>query len=225
MHLQKLTREQLIPKRDWRKVNYWRAKGKPSYIGKIETPCGSKVELFAWNKISKSKIETLRKCIYLLPSELVLPTKYLLFDIKDAPNPYSLSELCTGYRRQFEMSIQFYPYSYITKGYYKGLSKVPIWQGTIIHEFAHNQDFYPEIMNAWIKEFGWVKIDKPRIIYTSNKFRIKVEYKCIKKEMLVTKYAGYKPEEDFAESMVAALLCPERLNRKKFMFIQRIFKI
>jgi len=226
MALEKLRSYLLTPDIDWRTENYWRQKKtKPSDYGKIKASSGHEIKLFGWSEPPPAKLNDLYECVALLPSKLVLPTTYILFDDVDMPNPYDPSELCAGYRRKPERAIQFYPHAYFSNQDYKGLSGISIWKGAIIHEFTHNQDFYPEIMEAWIQEFGWVRLNQSREVTASDGSCIRIEYECRQPERLVTRYAGYKPSEDLSESMVAALFDPNRLDPDKLDFIKQYFGV
>ncbi len=213
----------LKPEKNWRDNPYWKKKGCALFHDQIKIGRHN-IKLLGWTKLPEDKKNALYTCIALLNPLLVYPTSYILLDDQNMPNPYNPSELCVGYRRKSERAIQFYPHVITSTKCHKELPEVSIWQGAIIHEFAHNQDFFPTIMEQWIQKFGWVKLGEAKIITAKDGSCIKIWYECEQPEKLITAYARYKPSEDFSESMVAALKCPNRLDTDKLAFLKNCFE-
>ena len=116
------------------------------------------------------------------------------------------------------------------------------FEGTLVHEFTHAL-VGKEISNEWKRRFGWKvnqkkwdKIKRLGLIEELNAtpqkdwgnlhpdiFNLVRVWETDEPQRCVTDYAKLGPEDDIAESMVAAVCNPEVLDKRRLFFLQDKF--
>ena len=93
--------------------------------------------------------------------------------------------------------------------------KVNNLEGTIIHELGHSINKKVDV--DWSREFGWRMVDSKDIRELPG--GEKSSYICDMPERCVTEYARANESEDVAESFVAYICDPEKLDDEKLEFL------
>lgn len=92
------------------------------------------------------------------------------------------------------------------------IPEVSNFKGTLIHDLAHG--FSPELFQSWQEKFGWVLTED------KDKWAKSIFYENNQQEKCINEYAKTSPQEDFCESVVAAIVAPQRLNPEKLEFFK-----
>lgn len=92
------------------------------------------------------------------------------------------------------------------------ISEASNFQGTLIHELSHG--FSSELFQSWQEKFGWILTED------KNKWAKGIYYENTQPEKCVNEYARTSPQEDFCESMVAAVLAPHKLDVERLEFFK-----
>jgi hypothetical protein len=115
-------------------------------------------------------------------------------------------------RRQTE-TIELYPNS--IKQIEHRIKGVSNFLGTLIHESGHF--LADKFTNDWHKLFSWRLLDRPMLRVGLDP----IQYTCEEPEHCPSQYASYHPEEDFCDSLVAAICNPSALHSERLNFLRK----
>ena len=228
----------------WQDSPYWSDKGAPKEQFDI-TFSGRKIEManFSEAKLTKDQLGDLEKIIaefsQIKNGEVFDKIKSICVDNEQPTDPETGKGLNGMAVEKGDGIIKLYP---------RALEPIPHrvegvsnFEGTVIHEFSHAIALVePEINDEWRKKFGWKKDEKkieeiyelglmdelketpqkdwgaihPNIWVLTRIWNVAEPRRC------VTDYAKLGPEDDFAESMVAALRNPEVLDTRRRVFLK-----
>lgn len=205
---------QLLQDKYWFLRDYWLKKKeiKEKFIiedGKIN------IELYNYyQNLSIDKLEEIKKVITIFSNlkdqEPINKTKYFLIDNNQLKNPYTNEDM-NGYGGDKDSAIKLYPAA-INKSHHR-IPNTSNLTGTLIHELAHSLSI--DIKNKWKKKFSWRLLEKP-IKAKGGAYKY---YEVQEPKRCISEYAKFHPDEDLCDSLVAAITCPNLLDKERLDFI------
>jgi hypothetical protein len=207
----------------WWQDQQWQNKETRWFFGNVS---GNQVYDFT-GKINSTKLAIIQSIdeffTKLLPQYGLQGPEYLIFDDEQVANHNSGLPMNGQVVRSWN-AIHFYPACFLT-GKYRGkeISQFPDsvehFTGVLIHEYSHFLE--PKFTIEWQEKFGWIHLESPiSLSQHSTKYK-----ECMKPENCISHYSLFHSEEDFCESMVALLLCPDKLKEvclEKYEFLQSV---
>ena len=200
---------------NWFFKDYWLNKGKPKEKLLLESD-NSNLEIYNYyNKLSDDQIEELKKVISIFTNikemKPLSEVKYILIDDLQLKNPYDNEDM-NGYGVNNDAAIKLYPAA-LNKLHHR-VPNTSNLSGTLIHELAHSLSI--SIKNKWAKSFSWELLEKP----IKTKGGVYKYYKVKSPERCISEYAKFHPHEDLCDSLVAAIMCPNLLDKERLKFIK-----
>jgi len=226
--------------------SYWADKGEPKE--KFDVIFGErKVEVknFSDNPFTEARLIELRRVISdfcKIENGVVFDKIKSIFIDNVQPIDPETGEAINGTSvEKGDGTIKLYP-NVLLEGRFHRVSGVSGFDGALLHEFTHALA-NSEIFDAWVRKFGWTfnseKIQKVRDLGLLEALRTTPQkdwanlhpeiWKLVRyweidnSERCVTDYAKLGPEDDLAESMVAALRVPEVLDPERLKFLKEKF--
>lgn len=206
-------REQLA-RENWWLQEYWRNK---EIQEQIAIKLGdTEVSIYNFGAIlDAEQVHSIEKALLsfanLSQGEVFKKIHSILIDDIQKTNPRTGQDM-NGYAGR-DKGIKLYPK--VLEPAEHRVSGVSNLEGTVIHELSHNIDI--DIINKWRKEMGWKDREVPEELPGGA---YSYEY-TEEPEKCVTEYARVSAEEDFCDSMVAALRSPEMLDPVRLAFIRK----
>ena len=197
----------------WLQDNYGQ-KGVPSE--QITIKIGDRaIDIYSWRDKAltgdelKSIVNALGKFAVIADGKALENVRYILIDNDDKVNIKS-GEKLNGYGAGSSKAITLYLNAFRPL-YFHEMEGINNLDGTIIHELAHSLTGIvigkDSLHNAWAEKFGWRFLNKARQLKggaTSN-------YE--NDGAVVSSYASSDPDEDFCDSLTAALLNEKILDK------------
>jgi len=208
--------ERGIIEENWWFQNEWKEKGIPKEQLEITTG-DHKLNVNNFGEVLTDRhIMELEKVIkefsQIKNGEFLDKVEYILINNIKKENPYSGEEQM-GFSHPSAKAIELNPKGVEFSSH--RIDKTSSFEGTLIHEFSHN--VADEVINEWNEKFGWEFVENPTEKFPNGElkwWRNKIPEKCI------NSYARLSPDEDIAESMVAALRNPEALDPERLQFLK-----
>lgn len=195
-----------VAKKFWWFDPVWRGRQPRQQL--IASGEGIKVQLFNFTSVNldETKVDQFQRVAGLIMQlePLVAARKNNLFLISPDPDPYQIDKniptngenkiLTAGYIELFPAALSDKPHR---------IQAVGNFEGTLEHEGGHTF-FEMAYRSPWVNSFGW---DKQGRVSDAGR--------------LITSYAGVGPEEDFCDSLVAAIHSPEVLDPPRLEFLNK----
>ena len=217
-------RQELIRENWWFQPE-WREKNIPKE--QVEITIGDK-KLNIYNFAEPLTIEHLEKLERVIKEssqikngELLDRVKYILINDARKKSPYVENEEQNGFTYPNAQTIELNPPAIEFTPH--RIKKVSNFEGTLIHEFSHNiVDTDVELFNKWNEKFGWEIIEQPIEKFPGGD---PICYENEHPERCVSQYARLSPDEDIAESIVAALRDPKVLDPERLQFLKETLRL
>lgn len=205
---------------------YWEKKGLPKEQMHL-TDGEHKVTVYNYNEpLQPDQVATINRVLGMFAGirdgEVFKHIDYILLDDAKPMNEKS-GELTNGHGVYHARLLSLYPNVFADVPN-RVTGKVSNLEGTLTHELAHGLshvmlegDMVVDMaVNKWRRIGNWRSGDERRIL-AGGEITNEV---TSEPERCVTEYAKSDADEDMAESMVAALFDPEKLDPQKLQFLQ-----
>jgi len=211
--------EDKLGKTHWWLMDYWREKGLPGEqfvfkAGELE------IEVFNFHTpLTPSELAAFQKAVGIFANVSgSLKHRTFLIDDLQAVNVHSGEDL-NGENDPNAPIIKIQPNA--RRDIPHRIAEVGNFPGTLIHEGAHSLAD-EKFKEGWGKQFGWsLHLDAP-IRHPNGHVQYDI---AAEPARCITEYARFNRDEDFAESFLASIIAPERLDPERLAFLQRRFDV
>lgn len=202
---------------NWWLNEYWQAKGDPKEQLNIQVG-GQNIELYNFGaELTPEQTAELQGIMAKFNRSAVRGKlkglQYILIDDNPKIDPKT-NEPRRGYAYNEMNAIGLYPRAVSNEPH--RVPNVSSFAGTLSHEVGHILAD-TAFVEKWKRRFGWEELPDDEVKVVGD---LTVTKRNTQPERLISSYAGFTPEEDICESLVAAINNPQALDPERLVFLQ-----
>lgn len=201
----------------WWLDEYWQTKGDPKEQLSIQVG-GQNIELYNFGvELTPEQTAELQGIMVKFNRSAIrgklTGLQYILIDDNPKIDPKT-NEPRRGSAFNEMSAIALYPRAVSNEPH--RVPNVSNFAGTLSHEVGHILAD-TAFVEKWKRKFGWEELPDDEVKVIGD---LRVTKRCAQPERLISSYAGFSPEEDICESLVAAINNPQALDPERLVFLQ-----